>query len=250
MRICIDPGHGGYDPGACGNGLREADLNLSIAKCVERTLTAAGHTVLMTRTSDCSPKGYTDKSKELQARVDMSDAFKADLFISIHVNAGGGHGAEIIVNKKGNFATPIATRVIENVGAIMGYHGTPVKDLAELGRSLYVVKATKAPAMLVEVGFIDTDDAHKITQNIEAIGRAIAEGLVGSCEIKPVVPPTPAPTPTPVLVDTKTQAFNEAKQLGIIKSDEWLAKLNDPAPVWFVLIVVLNAIKYVTGGKR
>ncbi len=52
MRICIDPGHGGYDPGAIGNSLKEKDLNLNLSKMVAGRLMFYGVDVIMTRTTD------------------------------------------------------------------------------------------------------------------------------------------------------------------------------------------------------
>ena len=50
--ICVDPGHGGSDPGACGCGLRESDINLKVAKLLADALKSAGFSVKMTRSSD------------------------------------------------------------------------------------------------------------------------------------------------------------------------------------------------------
>ena len=92
--ICIDPGHGGSDPGAVGNGLEEADLNLAAGLAFRDWLDldsadAAGGgswDVIMTRD--------TNSSVSLSARCDYANAAGADYFMSIHTNAGGGNGTE------------------------------------------------------------------------------------------------------------------------------------------------------------
>ena len=79
-KICIDPGHGGTDSGAAANGIREEDINLRVALAVRSGLQAIGHTVAMTRTSDIDVG--------LTARGRFSVAQKADVFLSIHHDAG------------------------------------------------------------------------------------------------------------------------------------------------------------------
>ncbi|MEZ7198237.1 N-acetylmuramoyl-L-alanine amidase [Pseudodesulfovibrio karagichevae] len=77
--IMIDAGHGGKDPGAMSNGLREKDINLKFAKLVGGKLHAKGFNVIYTRT--------TDVFIPLEKRTAMANAQKADLFLSIHCNA-------------------------------------------------------------------------------------------------------------------------------------------------------------------
>src|SRR5690606_13418747 len=85
-KVFIDPGHGGSDSGAVGNGLKEKDLTLAIAKECEKVLKSEyeGVTVKMSRTGDTYPT--------LSARTNAANSWNADLFISIHINAGGGTG--------------------------------------------------------------------------------------------------------------------------------------------------------------
>lgn len=202
MKFVIDAGHGGFDPGACGCGLRECDLTFAITSVIQHELMSRGHMVVLTRTDKKqAPKNSVTKTAELSARVSIANASGADYFVSIHINAGGGTGAESIVNKLGGKAYPLARKVVENLAPLMGVHGVPVKDLAQLGRNLAVVSKTKMPALLVEVGFIDNPkDATKMKANIERIGKAIATGLLlESYDIipKPVAQPATSPTPQP-----------------------------------------------------
>src|SRR5690625_7648935 len=82
-KIYIDAGHGGNDPGASGNGLKEKDLTLTIAKKVQAILKDYA-TVRMSRT--------TDKTLSLTQRTNDANSWGADYFLSIHINAGGGTG--------------------------------------------------------------------------------------------------------------------------------------------------------------
>ena len=77
--IVIDPGHGGKDPGAMDNGVKEKDVNLAVGLELQKALTAKGYNVVMTRATDVYLK--------LQERTDIANNVKADLFVSVHVNA-------------------------------------------------------------------------------------------------------------------------------------------------------------------
>lgn len=75
----VDPGHGGKDPGACANGVREKDVTLAIGLALERALNARGIDVVMTR--------RTDVYLTLQERTDVANREQADVFVSVHANA-------------------------------------------------------------------------------------------------------------------------------------------------------------------
>lgn len=192
IKVCIDPGHGGYDPGATNGDVHEADINLIIGLQLRDILEKAGFSVEITRTSDVSPSGDNVKSHELAKRVEISDNFDADVFVSIHVNAGGGVGAEIYVYKDGGNLRPLAQKVIDNVGDYMGYHGTPIKD----GSGLYVIANTKASAMLLEIGFIDSSDLQKINAYINDFAVSIAKAFCAEYDVSYPSETAPIPSPT------------------------------------------------------
>jgi len=77
--VVLDAGHGGKDPGAVANGLKEKDINLAITKYLASELQKKGCTVLLTRGDD--------RYLRLQERTDFANQHKADVFVSIHVNA-------------------------------------------------------------------------------------------------------------------------------------------------------------------
>ncbi len=77
--IVIDPGHGGKDPGAMDNGVKEKDVNLAVGLELQRALLARGYNAVMTRATDVYLK--------LQERTDIANNVEADLFVSVHVNA-------------------------------------------------------------------------------------------------------------------------------------------------------------------
>lgn len=79
LLVVLDPGHGGKDPGAVANGVKEKDLNLAIGLKLEKVLKAKGINVYMTRNTDVYLK--------LQERTDIANSKNADMFVSIHANA-------------------------------------------------------------------------------------------------------------------------------------------------------------------
>ena len=86
MKIFINPGHGGNDPGACGNGLREADVALNIGKRVESYLRAVGYQVKLFQFDG------------LRTIFETSNHWRSDLFVSIHCNSFNrqAHGTETL----------------------------------------------------------------------------------------------------------------------------------------------------------
>jgi len=176
--ICIDPGHGGYDPGThcLDNSLQEKDFNLAVALDLKKILEGLGITVVMTRTTDDSPEGITDLTKELQARCDISNAAGADLFLSIHANAGGGVGCEAYVWPGGVGAT-VGNDLTNALAPTMGVHGEAVKDGGPNGRHLYVICNTNAPAVLIEVGFMDSSDITKLKDHLHQFAGMLAVPL-------------------------------------------------------------------------
>jgi N-acetylmuramoyl-L-alanine amidase len=84
--VVVDPGHGGRDPGAIGHGgLREKDVNLSIARMLAERLEARGFSVVLTRDDD--------RTLSLEERTARAESADGDVFISIHANASRRSGA-------------------------------------------------------------------------------------------------------------------------------------------------------------
>ncbi len=169
--ICIDPGHGGSDPGAVGNGLEEADLNLTAGLAFRDWLEAdtadgaggGSWDVIMTRD--------TDTTVSLSARCDYANAQGADYFLSIHANAGGGNGTETYAYASGTEADDLAHRVQEEVLDHLGTYDRGVKY-----NSFYVLIHTAMPADLNEMAFVDVweDNAELLADpaNLDEVGLA------------------------------------------------------------------------------
>jgi len=183
-KVFIDAGHGGSDPGAVGNGLKEKNLTLAIAKeCVE-VLKAAGVSVKMSRTGDTYPT--------LGERCRMANAWGADLFVSIHINAGGGTGFESYIY---NGSTSSKTKQFQDVLHQTIAAGCGLKDRGKKKANYQVLRGTSMPAVLTENGFIDNkSDAAKMKDSswVKKVGRLHAEGILKFLGKKAPVDPKPA----------------------------------------------------------
>ena len=211
----LDAGHGGWDSGAVGNGLREKDLTLQIARyCRDELQKYAGVRVIMTRDSDASVTGVANTSNELIARAQIARDNKASLFMSFHINSGGGTGAEIWIprpakwyssfNELGESLGQDVLNRLVSVGLVSRGTKNDYYDLN--GKQLYYPDGSNAdslavirncrqygiPAVLVEHGFIDNSyDAGLLANSLylqkmgQADALAIANQFGLSKEAKP-----------------------------------------------------------------
>jgi len=171
MKVCIDPGHGGKDPGAVGpNGLKEAHVNLAVALKVAEKLRKAGVEVKLTRTSDV----FID----LQPRCDIANSFGADYFVSIHCNSAGtpeAKGTETYCYKFGGQGEVLAKAIQAELIATTGRANRGVKTA-----NYYVLRRTKMPAVLTELAFISNPEEEHLLGSPdyqEKCATAIARGI-------------------------------------------------------------------------
>jgi N-acetylmuramoyl-L-alanine amidase len=147
--------------------MKECDLNLEIAKELKPLLEANGIEVIMTRT--------TNSDVSLQERCNIANNAKADLLVSIHVNAGSGTGVEVLIIGTGGRAEVAAKKMLPYLVDAGQWRNRGVKV-----QNVYVLRETTAPAILTENGFIDTvGDAtklHSITFR-KALAVAHAKGI-------------------------------------------------------------------------
>uniref|UniRef100_UPI00193AFEF4 N-acetylmuramoyl-L-alanine amidase n=1 Tax=Bacillus sp. REN10 TaxID=2782541 RepID=UPI00193AFEF4 len=144
--VVIDFGHGLPDPGAVKYG-QEYQYAALIGKEVEKRLPTSIK-VIHTRTSDKALSN--DKGADLNRRCDIANKNKADLFISIHLNAGGGTGYETLVYSPCKEGDTVHTEVAK----ILRKHG--IKDRGIKSRKdVRVLNGTQMPALLLECLFID-----------------------------------------------------------------------------------------------
>ncbi|SDM59236.1 N-acetylmuramoyl-L-alanine amidase [Psychrobacillus sp. OK028] len=171
VKVFIDAGHGGTDPGAIGNGLQEKNLTLQISTRIKDILIAEYNnvSVLMSRTGD--------QTLTLTQRTNAANSWGADFLLSVHINAGGGTGYEDYIYP--GVSTPTTT--YQNT-----IHAEILKlvDYADRGKkqeNFHMLRESNMPAILTENGFIDNaTDATKLKSAsfIESIARGHVNGIV------------------------------------------------------------------------
>ena len=211
----LDAGHGGWDSGAVGNGLREKDLTLQIARyCRDELQKYAGVRVIMTRDSDASVTGVANTTNELIARAQIARDNNASLFMSFHINSGGGTGAEIWIPRQASWYSSfnelgesLGQDVLNRLASVGLVSRGTKNDYYDLnGTQLYYPDGSNAdslsvirncrqygiPAVLVEHGFIDNSyDAGLLANSLylqkmgQADALAIANQFGLSKEAKP-----------------------------------------------------------------
>ncbi len=177
MKIFIDPGHNysGADTGAVGNGLREQDITFSVAEKLKKLFVQHGYEIKMSRNKITDNVG-TSVAESIQKRYQMSNDWGADLFLSLHCNSGGGTGTESLVYSSSGEAAQYAERISAAIVSNLGLKNRGVKVRTDLG----VLRGTTAPAVLVELGFIDNaGDAKLLKEEQQEYANAIFEGVTG-----------------------------------------------------------------------
>ncbi|MYL65406.1 sporulation protein [Bacillus hwajinpoensis] len=149
--IVIDPGHGGSDPGATYKNFQEKKFNLAISRMVrDRLVSKYEVDVVLTRDRD--------KTLSLKQRTDLSNAIKADFFLSIHNNASGGSGFETFIfngtvpNETVQLQTSIHNRIAKDI--LKKYN---ILDRGKKRANFHVLRETKMNALLIEVLFVDNE---------------------------------------------------------------------------------------------
>lgn len=168
--IVLDAGHGGANPGALYNGRQEKDDALALVLAIGSILEQNGIDVYYTRTSDIYESPY-QKATE-------GNEVGADYFVSIHRNSSPYpnqySGVETLVYNQYGEAARLAYHInarLEQIGFLnLGVNERP---------NLVVLNSTQMPAVLVEVGFINTDaDNSLLDERFDDIAGAIADGII------------------------------------------------------------------------
>ena len=177
-RVVIDPGHGGTDSGAVGNGIVEKDLTLLISNYMFDRFNELGVPVKMTRTSD-----ETLSSSNRPRRV--LDQFGNDrdvIVVSNHINAGGGEGAEIIyaLRNSDRLASRILNELEKSGQVIRKYYQRRLPSDTSKDYYYIIRDTANNETVIVEYGFLDNaNDANRLKNNYkdyaEAVVRAVTE---------------------------------------------------------------------------
>ena len=172
--VVIDPGHGGPDPGAIGiGGIRETDVVLQVSKIVKNLLSEKDVKVRLTRKNEVD--------LDLPQRVSFANNKDADIFVSIHANASRGKRKDIngleTFYYRGWRGRLLAKKIQKQILRVSP--GSPDRGVKQ-GR-FYVIKNTRMPAVLVEIGFLTGRlDARRLekTTHRKRLAYAIAKGIL------------------------------------------------------------------------
>ena len=183
VKVFIDPGHGGNDPGATGHGLVEKNITLIIAQHLRDHLIKNYQdvSVRMSRNSD--------QTVSLAERTNNANQWGADLYLSIHVNAGGGHGFESFIYngqfKNKSRTEQIRTKIHDTIISNLDW-----RDRGKKQANFHVLRETRMTAVLTESGFIDhRDDANNLRNSdwLKTIARSHADGVAHALNLEKIV---------------------------------------------------------------
>ncbi|MCG3087918.1 N-acetylmuramoyl-L-alanine amidase [Sporosarcina cyprini] len=214
VKIYLDPGHGGTDGGASANGLKEKDVTLAIATRVRNILVNeyTNASVRMSRTGD--------QTVSLTQRTNDANAWGADFYLSIHINAGGGTGYEDFIHS--NLSDSSTTAQLRNT-----IHAEIVKliDMTNRGKkkaNFHVLRESNMHAMLTENGFIDNaTDAAKMKTSawLDKAARGHANGLAKALGlIKSSTPPPSGSVVYRVVTGSFTSRANADQRVAELKA--------------------------------
>lgn len=188
IRIFIDQGHNPVGPntGAEGNGLREQDITYAVGTALARLLEQDPRFAV--RVSRPTPETILGNSNltSLQERVYLANSWPANYFVSIHANANTNpaiHGAEVYVYRDYSQAYWMAQHILNGLVEWTGIRDNGVR----LNPSLYVLRKTAMPAVLVELGYLtNQSDAQMLQENPGGFAQGIYGGLLSYFGFQPL----------------------------------------------------------------
>ena len=185
IKIYIDQGHNpeGINAGAEGFGIREQDITYQVGHFLFDILSEDYRfTARLSRPTPQTTLGYSNTSS-LKERVTQANTWKADYFISIHANASENpdiNGTEAYVSSANSAAWYLAQNIVSEIVRITStkYNGVFTRP------SLYVLKNTKLPAVLVELGYITNyEDNQRMIDNPYQFAYGIYVGILNYLEL-------------------------------------------------------------------
>jgi N-acetylmuramoyl-L-alanine amidase len=180
--VVVDPGHGGHDSGATGEGLSEKTLTLALGKHLrEELLRHFDVRVELTRS--------TDVFVELDRRAAFANEHGADYFVSMHINSGGGTGYEDFVHTSvSTSGTTERCRSAIHQAVMELLRGQGMPDRGKKRANFAVLRGTRMPAILTENLFVESpQDAHLLRNDafLEALAEAHARGIGAALSLPP-----------------------------------------------------------------
>lgn len=174
MKIVLNAGHtkSGAGSGAIGY-LNESEETRKIVSLIRYYMRGKGHEVILANVDKAESQAAYLYSVARKANKEID----ADLFVSVHLNAGGGNGCECYTWKGNESAAAVG--ICEELNAL-GFRNRGVKD----GSHIYVISKTKMPAVLVEVCFVDSmADVKNYKRLGSKVAQAITRGILKQMEL-------------------------------------------------------------------
>lgn len=180
IKIFIDQGHNPTNPnaGAEANGVREQDVTYDVGVRLAELLNAnPNFEARLSRNSPTEQLGTTNATS-LQRRASMANTWGADFFISLHCNSStisSASGSEAYVYSRESPANTMGFRILEGL-----HNATGLPNRGVFVRpSLYVLRATSMPAVLVELGFLTNQrDVYLLTTDPQSFARGVYNGIL------------------------------------------------------------------------
>lgn len=180
IRIFIDQGHNtaGVNAGAVGNGLNEGEINYEVGQRLADFLEEDPRfAVRLSRPNEQTVLGTTN-STSLQARVNAANSWPANYFISIHCNSNTNpaiRGSEVYVYQENTQSYWLAQHLLNGIVETVGTRNNGVR----LNPSLYVLRRTNMPAVLVELAYLsNSEDAYLLETDPDAFALGLYRGLL------------------------------------------------------------------------
>lgn len=222
--IILDAGHGGFDNGASYMGRAEKDDVLRLTLAVGKKLQEAGYNVYYTRTTDTYNSPYE--------KAELANQSQGNYFISFHRNSGVEdnlyNGVQTLVYQRNDTVDRIANNINEQLEQV-GFKNLGIEEIP----GLIVLRETDMPAVLVEVGFLNSDIDNQIfDEKFDQITDAIAAG------IKESIPMTAQALPEQYFVQTGLFKYdvNAAYQLERLKMQGYNGQIHYEKPYYGVWV--------------
>lgn len=178
LKVVVDAGHGGSDPGASGNGIIEKDLTLAISQYMYDLLKSKGVNVKMTRTTDETVSPTERVNRILDAFGNNKDV----IVVSNHINAGGGDGAEVVYALRNN--NKLANLILDE----LEQSGQNIRKAyqrrlpSDTSKDYYFIHRNTGVTepVLVEYGFLDStgDDVNQLKNNYKKYAEAVVNAIL------------------------------------------------------------------------